>query len=62
MLIKFRLNLGAKSSLAYSTLQSDSKTGGGILVLQSLCLLRDYKNYIHPSVVLILCNQVSILL
>ena len=45
MIIKFCLNLAAKSS-AYSDLCYDNKTGNGILVLPSLHILRDYKNYI----------------
>ena len=49
MIIKFCLNLAAKSSSAYSDLRYDSKTGNGILVLPSLRTLRDYKNYIHPT-------------
>ena len=49
MVIKFCLNLAAKSSSAYSDLRYDSKTGNGILVLPSLRTLRDYKNYIKPT-------------
>ena len=49
MVIKYCLNLAAKSSSAYSDLRYDSKTGSGILVLPSLRTLRDYKNYIHPQ-------------
>ena len=47
MIIKFRLNLAAKSSSAYKGLQYDSTTRTGILVLPSLKTLRDYKNYIR---------------
>ena len=36
MVIKFCLNLAAKSSSAYSDLRYDSKTGSGILVLPCL--------------------------
>ena len=49
MVIKFCLNLAAKSSSAYKDLRYDSKTGTGILVLPSLRTLRDYKNYIRPT-------------
>ena len=49
MIIKFCLNLAAKSSSAYKDLQYDSTTGTGILVLPSLRTLRDYKNYIRPT-------------
>ena len=49
MIIKYCLNLAAKSSSAYSDLRYDSKTGSGILVLPSLRTLRDYRNYIHPT-------------
>ena len=49
MIIKFCLNLAAKSSSSYSDLRYDSKTGSGILVLPSLRTLRDYKNYIRPT-------------
>ena len=49
MVIKYYLNLAAKSSSAYSDLRYDSKTGNGILVLPSLRTLRDYKHYIHPT-------------
>ena len=41
MIIKFCLNLAAKSSSAYKDLQYDSTTGTGILVLPSLRTLRD---------------------
>ena len=49
MIIKFCLNLAAKSSLAYKDLRYDSTAGTGILVLPSLRILRDYKNYIRPT-------------
>ena len=49
MIIKFCLNLAAKSSSTYSDLRYDSKTGSGVLVLPSLRTLRDYKNYIRPT-------------
>ena len=49
MIIKYCLNLAAKSSSTYSDLRYDSKTGSGILALPSLCTLRDYKNYIKPT-------------
>ena len=49
MIIKFCLNLAAKSSLAYKDLRYDSTAGTDILVLPSLRILRDYKNYIRPT-------------
>ena len=49
MIIKFCLNLAAKSSSAYKDLWYDSTTVTGILVLPSLRTLRDYKNYIRPT-------------
>ena len=49
MIIKFYLNLAAKSSSASTDLRYDKKTGDGILVLPSLRTLRDYKHYIHPT-------------
>ena len=49
MIIRFCLNLAAKSSSAYSDLRYDPKTGNGFLVLPSLRTLRDYKNYIRPT-------------
>ena len=49
MIIKFYLNLAAKSSSAYKDLQYDSTTGAAILVLPALRTLRDYKNYIRPT-------------
>ena len=48
MVIKYCLNLAAKSSSAYSDLHYDWETGNVILVLHSSRTLRDYKNYIHP--------------
>ena len=49
MIVKFCLNLAAKSSSAYKDLRYDRTTGTGILVLPSLRTLRDYKNYIRPT-------------
>ena len=49
MIIKYCLNLAAKSSSTYSDLRYDSKSGSGILLLPSLRTLRDYKNYIKPT-------------
>ena len=46
MIIKFSLNLAAKSSSAYKYLHYDSTSGSCLLVLQSLETLCDYKNYI----------------
>ena len=45
MILKFCLNLAAKSSSAYKDLRYDNKTGTGVLVLPSRRTLRDYKNY-----------------
>ena len=49
MIIKYCLNLAAKSSSTYSDLRYDSKTGSAILVLPSLHTLRDYKNYMKST-------------
>ena len=49
MIIKFSLNLAAKLSSAYKDLHYDSGTRSGLLVLLSLRLLCDYKNYIKPT-------------
>ena len=49
MIIKFSLNLAAKSSSANKDLRYDNKTGTGVLVLPSLRTLRDYKNYIRAT-------------
>ena len=49
MIIKFCLNLAAKSSSASKDLRNDNKTGTGVLVLPSLRTLRDHKNYIRPT-------------
>ena len=49
MIIKFCLNLAAKSSSAYRDLRCDSTAGTGILVLPSLRILCDYRNYIRPT-------------
>ena len=63
MVIKFCLNLAAKSSSAYSDLRYGNKTGNGILVLPSIRTLRDYKNYIkltrgfNPAIVIDLVKK-----
>ena len=49
MIIKYCLNLAAKSTAAYSELSYDSATGSGVLVLPSLRTLRDYRNYFKPT-------------
>ena len=49
MIIKYCLNLAAKSTAAYSELRYDSATASGVLVLPSLRTLRDYRNYIKPA-------------
>ena len=49
MIIKYCLNLAAKSTVAYSELRYDSATGSGVLVLPSLRTLRDYRNYLKPT-------------
>ena len=49
MIIKFCLNLAAKSSCAYKDLRYGSTIGSGLLVLTSLRTLSDYKNYIKPT-------------
>ena len=49
MIIKFYLNLAAKSSSTYKDLRCDNKIGTGVLVLPNLRTLCDYKNYIRPT-------------
>ena len=49
IIIKYCLNLAAKSQSAYNDLRYDSKTGSGVLILPSSRTLRDYKNYIRPT-------------
>ena len=49
MIIKFCLNLAAKSLSTYKDQQYYSTTRTGILVLPSLRTLRDYKNYIRTT-------------
>ena len=49
MIIKYCLNIDAKSTAAYSELRYDLATGSGVLVLPSLRTLRDYRNYIKPT-------------
>ena len=49
MIIKYCLNLAAKSTAAYSELRYDSAAGSGVLVLPSLRTLRYYRNYIKPT-------------
>ena len=48
-IIKFCLNLAAKSSSAYKDLRYDNTTGTGIIVLPSLRTLRYNKNCIRPN-------------
>ena len=49
MIIKFCLNLAAKSASSYSDIRYNAKDGTGVLVLPSLRTLRDYKNHIRPQ-------------
>ena len=49
MIIKFCLNLAAKSSSTYKDLRYDSTTGSCLFVLPSLRTIRDYKNYIKST-------------
>ena len=49
MIIKYCLNLAAKSTAAYSELRYDSATGFGVLVLPSLRTFGDYRNFIKPK-------------
>ena len=48
-IIRYCLNLQAKSSSMYEEIRYDEKTGTGFLVLPSKRRLRDYKNYIRPQ-------------
>ena len=49
IIIKYCLNLAAKSQSAYNDLQYDATTGSGVLILPSSRTLSDYKNYIRPA-------------
>ena len=49
MIIKYCLNLAAKSFSTYSDLRYYSKSGSGILLLPNLRTHHDYKNYIKPT-------------
>ena len=49
MIIRYCLNLAAKSSAAYEEIRYDEKQGTGFLVLPSQRRLRDYRNYIKPE-------------
>lgn len=49
MIIKYCLNLAAKSTAAYWESRYDSATRSAVLVLPSLKTLRDYRNYIKPT-------------
>ena len=49
IIIKYCLNIAAKSRAGYSELRYDSATGSVVLVLPSLRTLRDYRNYIKPT-------------
>ena len=48
-IIRYCLNLQAKSSAMYEEIRYDESTGTGFLVLPSKRRLRDYKNYIRPQ-------------
>ena len=49
MVIRYCLNLSAKSPAAYEELRYDEGQGTGVLILPSKQRLRDYKNYIKPE-------------
>ena len=49
MVIKYCLNVAAKSSSAYSDLHYDSKTGNGILVLPSLLDIEGLQKLHSPN-------------
>ena len=49
MIIRYALNLAAKSPSAYEEIRYDENQGTGILILPSQRRLRDYKNYIKPE-------------
>ena len=50
MIIKFCLGLYAKSPAAYEQLRLYEKEGTGVMILPSQRTLRDYRNYIRPSI------------
>ena len=49
MIIRYALNLAAKSPSAYEEIRYDENQGTGILILPSQRRLRDYKIYIKPE-------------
>ena len=49
MIIRYALNLAAKSPSAYEEIRYDENQGIGILILPSQRRLRDYKNYIKAE-------------
>ena len=49
MIIRYCLNLVAKSPSAYEEIPYDEKHGTGFLILPSQWRLRDYCNYIKPE-------------
>ena len=50
MIITFCLGLYAKSPAAYGQLRLNGKEGTGVMILPSQRTLRDYRNYIRPSI------------
>uniref|UniRef100_A0A7M5XKE5 Transposable element P transposase-like RNase H domain-containing protein n=2 Tax=Clytia hemisphaerica TaxID=252671 RepID=A0A7M5XKE5_9CNID len=48
-IIKYCLNICAKSSAAYKQLKLDLENGTGVLVLPSQRTLRQYRNYVKPE-------------
>ena len=49
MIIRYALNLAAKSPSAYEEIRYDGNQGTGILILPGQRRFRDYKNYIKPE-------------
>ena len=49
MIIRFCLNLTAKSTAGYEEIRYNKATGSGFVILPSRRRLRDYKNYIKPK-------------
>ena len=65
MMIRYCLDLPAKSPAVYEEIRYNEDTNSGFLILPSRRCLRDYKNYIRPQqgfnkdVIKELCNIVS---
>ena len=49
MIIRYCLDLAARSPAVYDEISYDEKTTSGFVILPSRRRLKDYKNYIRPQ-------------